>query len=231
MLLLLCSVVVGAGAHVLKAVAPDKFKKFRPTESEFGWTASSVSVSARSSSSAAASSSEGLPGLRWDAPSHRGRDRGQLPCMSNPHDRDVALDALVEDFHAASNKKALKAKWATVTKAMKNCSLEPFPPSRDTVLALAASWKAGRYASAESYLQLYKTNCDRAGHAFTPQLAVLHKDCVRSCVRGLGGAFEGAPLTVLEVERVGLGRGRGLDASRASWTRLCHCHWLLVFDA
>ena len=124
--------------------------------------------------------------MRWDAPSRRARERGQLADLSNPHARDVAMDDLTNDFFAASNRRAMQWKWSTIVKALSSWSVAPFPPSRDSIMALAASLKAGNYATADSYLQLYKNTCERKGYIITPSLAMLLRDCTRSCMRGTG---------------------------------------------
>ena len=152
----------------------------------FGWE-TSPEAPRGPASQAASSSTPGLPSLRWDAPARRERTRGQLTNLSSPLERDVALDELIGGFQAASTKRASQWKWETILKALKAWGLEPFPPSRDTILALAASLKAGNYATADSYLQLYRANCERKGWGLTPDLAWLLKDCVRSCLRGRGG--------------------------------------------
>ena len=106
--------------------------------------------------------------------------------MENPHDRDIALDELVDGFHAASSRRTFRGKWATIEKALKSWGVPCFPPSRDSLMALAASLKAGNFVTADSYLYQYRLECERKGHAFSPQLDVLLKDCARSCLRGVG---------------------------------------------
>ena len=162
-------------------------KKFGQCEVNFGWVEDPVKMATGAASSSGPTAvAAGLPGLRWDAPSRRARDRGHLPNLTSPHDRDQAMEELVGDFHAASHKRAMKWKWVTIEKALQAWGVPAFPPTRDSILALAASLKAGRYATADSHLQLYRSTCERKGWSLPPALALLFKDCVRSCQRGIG---------------------------------------------
>ena len=163
-----------------------KAKKFQSVV-DFGWSSAAGASSPPSTQSSSSSSpAAGLPPLRWDAPHRRDRGRGRLAVLSNPHERDVAIDELVADFHSSSSKKTLQGKWSTIEKALSAWGLACFPPSRDTVLALAASLKSGGYVTADSYLYQYRLACERKGHAFSSQLDALLKDCIRSCQRGVG---------------------------------------------
>ena len=162
-----------------------KRTKFTSSSPDFGWDVAPQQPSAPASSTS--SSTSGLPPLRWDAPARREKTKGHLTDLSSPHARDAALDDLVEGFHSASTRRAAHWKWTTIVKALQAWGLSPFPPTRDSVLALAASLKTGNYATADSYLQLYRATCERRGWTFTPDLNWLLKDCVRSCLRGRGG--------------------------------------------
>ena len=169
------------------ATSPDNKNKYKKCEANFGWEPDMAEIESDGTSAPGPSaSSGGLPALRSDAPLRRARERGHLPSLTSPHERDSALEELVDGFHAPSHKRAMKWKWATIEKALKNWGVPLFPPSRDSILALAASLKAGHYATADSYLYLYRTTCERRGWSLSPPLALLFKDCVRSCLRGIG---------------------------------------------
>ena len=60
--------------------------------------------------------------------------------------------------------------------------------------ALAASLKAGGYASASAYLATYKVEAERQGFAWPPALQRAIKDFSRSCDRGKGGPKRARPL-------------------------------------
>ena len=77
--------------------------------------------------------------------------------------------------------------------------LQPFPPSQETVTALAAALKAGSYASAENYLVFYRGRCLSANWPFDAALQRLHKDAVRSCTRGMGGPTKALGLPLLRL--------------------------------
>ena len=171
----------------------------------FGWSSvTSASSSSPWRPSAPAQRQDGLPGLRDDAPSRSSRSRGALPSLSDPHDRDEAIRGLQEDFYAASTRRALGWKWKTIVAALGRWSLQPYPPTQQKVLALGAALKAGKYATAESYLLLYKTNAERQGHVFTPALARTLTDTIRSCARGRGGPLKPLPLPLLRLHELGI---------------------------
>ena len=128
-----------------------------------------------------------LPGLRRDAPGRVAGGRGRLPELATVAERAEALKELESEVHAASSKKAIEAKLKTIKAALAKWCLPLFPPTASSVRALGATLKKGGYRSAESYLSLYKSTCERQGHAFGLDLLRVHKDCIRSCLRGLGG--------------------------------------------
>lgn len=88
----------------------------------------------------------------------------------------------------------------TIRTAVEKWGLALFPPSLLSVRALAATLKRGGYRSAESYLLLYKSECERRGVPYTADLLRVHRDCVRSCLRGLGGPVRAL---ALPFERLG----------------------------
>ena len=69
-----------------------------------------------------------------------------------------------------------------------------WPPTVDSLLALSASLKRGKYRSAYNYLYTYKAEGQRQGHHWPQQMDRLLKDCIRSCERGLGAPTRAAPL-------------------------------------
>ena len=101
------------------------------------------------------------------------------------------------DFHASSTRRAYEMKWRTIKKALEPWGLAPLPPKRETILALGAALKCGRYASAETYLVLLKTEAERHGHGYTSDLLRLHRDVVRSCARGQGGPVKPLALPLM----------------------------------
>ena len=110
-----------------------------------------------------------------------------MPELNTVRDRELALDDLVRDVHAPSQRKVVEMKMRTITTAVGKWGVPLFPPSAVAIKALAATLKRGGYRSAESYLLLYRAECERRGTPYTSDLARIHRDCVRSCLRGLGG--------------------------------------------
>ena len=122
-----------------------------------------------------------------------------MPSLDSSAARTAAAEALVEGFYANSSRGAQNALWKTIGSALEKWCLKPFPPTRDTLVALGATLKAGNYASAENYLVHYRVRCERAGFSYTPTLTRLHIDIVRSCKRGLGGPTKALALPLLRL--------------------------------
>ena len=110
-----------------------------------------------------------------------------MPSLATVCERDAAVADLERDFHAASSRKATEMKLRTIKTAISKWGLALYPPTAASIKALAATLKRGGYRSAESYLLLYRGECDRRGVPYSADLVRIHRDCVRSCVRGLGG--------------------------------------------
>ena len=145
-----------------------------------------------------------LQPLRQDDPPKYQRSRGVLPTLATPTERDRAVQELVADFYAPSSRKAIEMKLRTCTTAVRRFGLDLFPPSKETVIALGATLKAGGYLSADSYIQLYRTESERRGFAFTTDLARTFTDVVRSCRRGLGGPAKPMALPFMRLQELGL---------------------------
>ena len=116
---------------------------------------------------------------------------GALPRWSGPDDQLAALETLERDYYAASTVSAVKAKLRTISRALAGWSLQPFPPSLDTIRALAATLKRGGYRSAASYLWLYKVESQRRGYGWPDTHQRALKDGIRSCERGLAPPHSG----------------------------------------
>ena len=100
------------------------------------------------------------------------------------------MEELTLDYHAPSHRKAVEMKMRTIKAAMDKWGLQLFPPTHLSIKALGATLKKGGYRSAESYLLHYRAECERRSFAYTPDLTRTHRDCLRSCQRGLGGAVK-----------------------------------------
>ena len=109
-----------------------------------------------------------------------------------------------DDFYAASTRRALGWKWKTVNMALGRWGLQPFPPTQQKILSLGAALKSGKYSTAESYLLLYKSNAERQGFIFSPELARTLTDVIRSCARGRGGPVKPLALPLLRLHELGL---------------------------
>ena len=55
--------------------------------------------------------------------------------------------------------------------------------------------QAGKYRSAESYIAMYKAECERHGFAWGAVEQRAMRDAVRSCTRGLGGPQRALPIS------------------------------------
>ena len=69
--------------------------------------------------------------------------------------------------------------WKTTLKFLNVWGLQPFPPSKETVVAIGAALKAGNYASAENYLVFYRGRCLDVAWPYDAALQRLHQDVVR----------------------------------------------------
>ena len=59
-----------------------------------------------------------LAPLRDDAPGRRAIRRGTPSALSSVAERATAVDALVQDFHAASSRKVQTSMWNTILEAL-----------------------------------------------------------------------------------------------------------------
>merc|ERR1712194_936208 len=101
---------------------------------------------------------------------------GAPPDLSTAAARSTAVSALVDGFHAASTRKSRAAMWTTTLSFLDRWGLRPFPPSKETLVALGAALKAGNYASAENYLLHYRGRCQSANWPHDAALMRLHLD-------------------------------------------------------
>ena len=156
---------------------------------DFGWDLGLAAPSRPSGSQAPTFSAPRghLPGLRQGAPGRAPGGRGRLPDLSSVAEREEALRTLETEVYAESSRKTLDMKMRTVRSALSKWGVPLLPPSMAAIKALRATLKKGGYRSAESYLVLYKNTCERQGLPYSADLLRAHRDCVRSCLRGLGG--------------------------------------------
>ena len=118
---------------------------------------------------------------------------GAFPELSR-QDLARAQGEYFQDVHAPSQRHVVEAKLRTVKRALALWDLEPYPPTVEKVHAVGTVLKAGRYRSAESYLSIYKTECERQGFAWGPLELRANRDAVRSCTRGIGAPKKALPL-------------------------------------
>ena len=86
-----------------------------------------------------------------------------------------------------SQRSVVKAKLATVEKAIRMGQVDAYPPTPQSIQVLGTVLKAGKYRSAETYLGVYKAEAERRGHRWSELEVRAAKDAKRSCQRGLGG--------------------------------------------
>ena len=124
--------------------------------------------------------------MRQDGPSRRAATHGAWKPLSREA-REQALLDLDKDVYAASARGPQASRLKTIRASLASWGAEPVPPSMFALKALAASLKAGGYASASAYLVTYKVDCERQGHLWTAVLNRAYKDFCRSCDRGRCG--------------------------------------------
>ena len=95
-------------------------------------------------------------------------------------------------------------KLRTCKAAVGRFGLEMFPPTKESVIALGACLKAGGYLSADSYIQLYRTEAERRGFPLTADLARIFTDVVRSCRRGRGAPAKPTALPFMRLHELDL---------------------------
>ena len=132
--------------------------------------------------------------LRKDAPVRRQHTSGSIPDLSTEAARASALEDLVMDIYAPSNRASVASRIRLCERVLAMWGLPALPPSARTISALGASLKAGGYRSASVYLSCYKTWSARHGHEWTAVLQQAFQDAVRSCERGLGGPVKARAL-------------------------------------
>ena len=139
------------------------------------------------------SSVRGAEPLRRGAPYRRNAARAALPQLDD-RGRAAALEALDRDIYAASTVGPRESRLRTVTTALGQWGLTPWPLDLVKVRALAASLKEGSYRSAGDYMRAYTVEAERAGQTLNLQLRRAVKDYERSCERGLGPSVRPRPL-------------------------------------
>ena len=85
----------------------------------------------------------------------------------------------MDDVYAASSRKKQATLWNTSVAALAQFGIEPLPPTREKLIFLGAALKAGRYTTANLYLNHYKVRCEREGHILDASLQRVYLDVVR----------------------------------------------------
>jgi len=98
------------------------------------------------------------------------------------------------DIYAPSNRTSVASRLRMCELLLAGWGLPMAPPTAQTISALGASLKAGRYRSAAVYLSTYKTWTARQGHSWSATLQQAMADAIRSCERGLGGPVKARAL-------------------------------------
>ena len=96
------------------------------------------------------------PPLRQDALGRRARVRGAWQDLSSVEARRRATEELFDDVYAASTRNTVASKIKTAEAMIRQWGLEPYPPSSEAIVALGAALKAGAYASAVTYISVYR---------------------------------------------------------------------------
>ena len=86
------------------------------------------------------------------------------------------MGRLMRDVYAASSQASMASKSNTVEELLAKWDLRPYPPTAETMLALAATLKEGGYVSAASYLSTYKVMSVRRGCAWNETLVRILQD-------------------------------------------------------
>ena len=150
---------------------------------------------------------EALPPMRWDAPERRPQvARPALPKWSSDIQRQEALESLHRGIATATTKKSSQARLKTVSEACDRWGIALWPPTTDTIDAVAATLKQGGYRSASLYLHGYKVAAQRSGWGWSDVLQRAMVDAIRSCARGLGPSVQAQPLPLHGLYRLHGGR-------------------------
>ena len=109
-----------------------------------------------------------------------------------------ALTKLKEDVYANSSRKFVqyRRQWWLRQETVHGGT--PYPVTVETLMGAAAVLKAGRYRSAAHYMYAVKKQHVSFGHAWGANLELAMKDCIRSCMRGLGPATQAQPLLLAD---------------------------------
>ena len=137
--------------------------------------------------------------MRSDAPERKPRGRGHLPELTTVASRSAAIMDLSKDMYAASSRQSIDSVWNTVKAMVALWDLPVLPLTRESLVALGSTLKAGEYRTADKYLRLYRKKSEESGAIFTPDLERLLKDTIRSCQRGLGGPTKALALPLLRL--------------------------------
>jgi len=132
--------------------------------------------------------------LRRDAPARLPRSTGAFPDLTTEARREEALADLARDIYAPSNRTSVASRLRMCELLLAGWGLPMAPPTVQSITALGASLKAGRYRSAAVYLSTYKTWTARQGHSWSTTLQQAMTDAIRSCERGLGGPVKARAL-------------------------------------
>ena len=150
-----------------------------------------------------------LPGLRSGAPGRLDRQLARLPAVLSESDRVAALEALDRDILAESTHRSNEARLRTISSALSLWGMPMWPPTAASWKALAATLKAGRYASAALYFSAYRVAAERRGYVLDDLCIRSIKDYTRSCLRGIGEPCRPRALPFHQLGR--------LPAGRAAW--------------
>ena len=150
-----------------------------------------------------------LPGLRSGAPGRLDRQFVRFPAVLSEPDRVAALEALDRDILAESTHRSNEARLRTVSSALSLWGIPMWPPTAASWKALAATLKAGRYASAALYFSAYRVAAERRGYVLDDLCIRSIKDYTRSCLRGIGEPCRPRALPFHQLGR--------LPAGRAAW--------------
>ena len=78
----------------------------------------------------------------------------------------LAQEALNTDVLAPVSQASTASRVRTIGRILSSWGLQPWPPTSDSLRALAATLKWRNYRSASVYLFTYRTEAQRAGHVW-----------------------------------------------------------------
>jgi hypothetical protein len=168
----------------------------------------------------------GSSGLkRKDAPIiNYSRGASSSKSHNSDFNRSELLERLESDVSARSAQSSNNSLTKTWTKFHHEWFLgktEPFPITSEALKAVAALFKARGYRSFENYLSRAKREHILFGFAWTQELDIIARDCVRSVTRGVGPSRQSAEFDLVKIVALEIGTDPVCDDGPVNPKAMC----------